>query len=298
MNIIGRKGIFLGIAGVLVVASLVAVVLFGFRSGIDFEGGALWSLRMDPLPEGSALQEFFATDLGRPEARVTVEQNTKSLLVRIGHIADADRTADRAKLEARFGKVEELSFQSIGPSVGKELRKRSLYAIALVLLGISLYIAFAFRKVFRPVSSWTYGWITLLTLLHDVVIPAGMMAVLGKLFGIEIDTNFIVALLVVMGFSVHDTIVVFDRIRENLLLDRGRRDFGLVVNESVNQTIARSINTSLTLVIVLVALLLLGPASIFYFVLTLLVGVCMGTYSSIFVASPLLHLVEGQRAGK
>jgi preprotein translocase subunit SecF len=298
MNIIGRKGIFLGIAGVLVVASLVAVVLFGFRSGIDFEGGALWSLRMDPLPEGSALQEFFATDLGRPEARVTVEQNTKSLLVRIGHIADADRTADRAKLEARFGKVEELSFQSIGPSVGKELRKRSLYAIALVLFGISLYIAFAFRKVFRPVSSWTYGWITLLTLLHDVVIPAGMMAVLGKLFGIEIDTNFIVALLVVMGFSVHDTIVVFDRIRENLLLDRGRRDFGLVVNESVNQTIARSINTSLTLVIVLVALLLLGPASIFYFVLTLLVGVCMGTYSSIFVASPLLHLVEGQRAGK
>jgi preprotein translocase subunit SecF len=183
---------------------------------------------------------------------------------------------------------EELSYQSVGPSVGKSVRNRALLALALVLVGISLYIAFAFRKVFRPVSSWKYGWITLATLVHDVLIPAGMLAILGHDKNIEIDTNFLVALLVVMGFSVHDTIVVFDRIRENLLKERSKKSFEELVNESVNQTLGRSINTSLTLILVLLALYFAGPATLHYFVLTLLVGVTTGIYSSIFVASPLL----------
>jgi preprotein translocase subunit SecF len=159
-----------------------------------------------------------------------------------------------------------------------------------VLFGISLYIAFAFRKVSKPVSSWKYGMVTLVTLFHDVIMPAGLLAVLGRFKGIEIDTNFIVALLVVMGFSVHDTIVVFDRIRENLTLARGKAvSLGDIINKSIRETFARSINTSLTLMIVLVALLVFGPPSLFYFILTILVGTLFGTYSSIFVASPLLY---------
>ncbi len=160
----------------------------------------------------------------------------------------------------------------------------------MVLVGISLYVAFAFRKVSRPISSWKYGIITLVTLFHDVSIPAGFLVVLGKLKGVEIDTNSLVALLVIMGFSVHDTIVVFDRIRENLLLDRGRSDFGTVINNSVNQTMARSINTSLTLFLVLIALFIFGPITLKYFILTLLIGTIAGAYSSIFVASPLLQV--------
>jgi preprotein translocase subunit SecF len=160
-----------------------------------------------------------------------------------------------------------------------------------VILGISLYIAWAFRKVSAPVKSWKYGIVTLVSLFHDVSIPAGFIAILGKLKGVEIDTNFIVALLVVMGFSVHDTIVVFDRIRENLLLKRGSKvDLGAIVNFSVNETFVRSVNTSLTLILVLIAMLFFGPPSLFYFILTMLVGTVFGTYSSIFVASPLLYL--------
>jgi len=175
------------------------------------------------------------------------------------------------------------------------LRKNAITAIIFVILGISLYVAFAFRKVYQPVSSWVYGLITLLTLFHDVVIPAGLLALLGHYARIEIDSNFVVALLVVMGFSVHDTIVVFDRIRENLLLDRGKSVFAELVNRSINQTMARSINTSLTLIFVLLAIYFVGPASLHYFVLTLLVGVTTGIYSSIFVASPLLILWHNRK---
>ncbi|MEK7641173.1 MAG: protein translocase subunit SecF, partial [Patescibacteria group bacterium] len=163
----------------------------------------------------------------------------------------------------------------------------------LVLLAISLYVAFAFRKVSKPVSSWKYGIITLITLFHDALVPAGMFAVLGRLLNLEVDTNFVVAILVVVGFSVHDTIVVFDRIRENLRIAGSNvGDFSSLVNSSINQTFARSINTSLTLILTLVALYFLGPAALQYFVLTILVGVVMGTYSSIFIASPLLTVVK------
>jgi preprotein translocase subunit SecF len=178
---------------------------------------------------------------------------------------------------------KELSFQSISASVGTNLRNNAIIAILLVLVGISLYIAFAFRKASRPISSWKYGWITLLTLFHDVAIPAGMLAILGHFANVQIDSDIIVALLVVMGFSVHDTIVVFDRIRENLLNHRGKVPFSTIINDSVNQTLARSINISLYFV---------GPADLKYFVLTLLVGVITGIYSSIFIASPALVLTS------
>ncbi len=289
LNIIGRKNIFLGASGALVLAALFGMAVFGFRQGIDFSGGALWRFTAGAqTPTVQDVEGVFTKQLGLTDVKITSESTDGSFLARMPAVQEADHQKFSNLLTGTYPGFKELSFQSIGPSVGADLRQKALVAIALVLVGISLYIAFAFRKVYRPVSSWKYGWITLVTLLHDVAIPAGFLAVLGKYRGVEIDGNFIVALLVIMGFSVHDTIVVFDRIRENLSLDRGKTEFGTVVNQSVNQTIARSINTSLTLILVLVALYFTGPVNLRYFILTLLLGVTAGIYSSIFVASPLL----------
>ena len=295
LNIIGRKNIFLAVAVVMVAASLVAIAAFGFRQGIDFSGGTLWKMTV-PGGNPAGLSAFLAEN-GVHDPKVNYDPASGSFLVRMP-AADSETSHERLSgaLQAEYPGWEELSYQSIGPSVGRELRNKSLTAIVLVLVGISLYIAFAFRKVYRPLSSWTYGAMTLASLFHDVAIPAGLLAVLGRYRGIEIDSNFVVALLVVIGFSVHDTIVVFDRIRENLLLDRGRTGFGETVNTSINQTLARSINTSLTLVLVLLALYFVGPLTLRYFILTLLVGTVAGVYSSICVASPLLYLWYARRA--
>ena len=187
--------------------------------------------------------------------------------------------------------MEDVEFLVISPSVSDEIKQKAMLAIIFVMVGISLYIAFVFRKVSKPISSWKYGAITLLTLLHDVIVPAGVFAFLSQRFNVAIDTNFIVALLVVMGFSVHDTIVVFDRVRESLLKTRGK-SLGEIVNISVNETFRRSVNTSLTLIIVMLSLYFLGPISLKFFVLAMLIGTTVGTYSSIFVASPLLVVVQ------
>ncbi len=290
VNVIGHRKIYLGISVVLVGAAVFASLFWGFKQGIDFTGGTLWQFKLSGNESSSQVEEFFRNDLEVNEVKINTDEEGGSLFVRIPDISEAEHQKFSNDLKTKFGVFEEMSFQSIGPSVGAELRQKSITAMILVLLGISLYIAYAFRKVYQPISSWKYGVVTLVSLFHDVAIPAGMLAVLGHFGAVEIDGNFVVALLVVVGFSVHDTIVVFDRIRENLLISRGKKEFGEVINESVNETLARSINTSLTLILVLSALYLVGPVSLHYFVLTLLVGVTVGIYSSIFVASPLLYV--------
>jgi preprotein translocase subunit SecF len=200
------------------------------------------------------------------------------------------------RLKTAYGDFTELSFESIGATIGSELTRKALWAFVINLVAISLYIAYAFRKVSHPVSSWKYAIITLITLFHDAIIPVGLFAFLGHYLGVETDINFIVAVLVVIGFSVHDTIVVFDRIRENLRLGSNKTDFAELVNRSINETFARSINTTLTLIIVLVALFILGALSLKYFILAILVGTIAGTYSSIFVASPLLVIWQESKA--
>jgi preprotein translocase subunit SecF len=287
LNVIGKRKIYLTVSAILVLAAIVCIGVLKFEEGIDFRGGTLWEFKIQNS-NISDVQSFFTNQLGIADARINQGNTSDDYLARIAPENEDVHKAMLQKLTTKYPSFQELSFSSIGPSVGAQLRKNSLIAIALVLIGISLYIAFAFRKVYRPISSWKYGWVTLATLVHDVAIPAGLLAILGHFKGIEIDSNFIVALLVVMGFSVHDTIVVFDRIRENLLLNRSKSSFGEVINESVNQTLARSINTSLTLILVLLAMYFVGPVNLKYFVLTLLVGVVTGIYSSIFVASPLL----------
>jgi preprotein translocase subunit SecF len=313
MNIIGHRNIFLGISSILVLVSIVAIAVFGLRLGIDFVGGTLWQLRITRTDadftrtNAEEIKNFFEVDLGIKNIGVFSAEN-QSFLIRLPHLTEEKHQKYLSELKDKFGlresasslresaPVEELRFDTIGPAIGKELKQKALLAIVMVLFGISLYVTFAFRKVSYPVKSWKYGIITLITLFHDVIIPVGLFATLGYLMGVEVDINFVVAVLVVMGFSVHDTIVVFDRIRENLLNSRQKIDFlslGQIINSSVNQTMARSINTSMTLILVLLAMFLLGPTSLEYFVLTMLVGVTVGTYSSIFVASPLLLLISG-----
>jgi preprotein translocase subunit SecF len=295
LNIVGHRKIWFTISGILVGVSLVAIVVFGFKQSAEFKGGTLWQFS---LPGATAslgdVQQFFSSNLHIANADISVDNGSNAFMARFDAIDEATHQADIASLKIQWPSFSESSFQSVGPTVGAALRKNVIIAIILVLIGISLYIAFAFRKASRPVSSWKYGWITLLTLIHDVSIPAGMLVFLGRFHGVEIDTNAVVALLVVMGFSVHDTIVVFDRVRENLLLRRGKEKFDSIVNDSVNQTIARSVNTSLTLILVLLALYFVGPADLRYFILTLLVGVVTGIYSSIFIASPLLVSVSAK----
>jgi preprotein translocase subunit SecF len=290
INIIGHKKIFLGLAAVLVIAGISSISYFGFNLAVDFTGGSLWQLKI-PGTNATEVSDFFKSELNLQVAGVAFDSSNNTYAITLNEISDADRQAFFEKVKSRFNGAEDSDFWRVTPSVSRELRNKSLTAVILVMAVISLYIAFVFRRVSRPVSSWKYGVITLITLAHDVIIPAGVFAVLGKLVGVSVDTNFMVALLVVMGFSVHDTIVVFDRIRENLTKSR-QLDVNLdeVVNKSVNETLARSINTSLTLVLVLLALYFWGPTGLQYFILTILIGTVVGTYSSIFVASPLLVL--------
>lgn len=289
MNIIGHRKIYLSISAIVATLAIVSIVVFGFKPAIDFKGGTLWQFKLTDKVTPAEVQKFLSiSKLNLGEIRINQETSDKSFFARFKEIKEDEHENVKNELATHFGGIEELSFQAIGPSIGDKLKSNAIKAVIFAIIAVSLYIAFAFRKVSRPISSWKYGIVTMATLFHDVIIPTGLLTLLGYLNNIEVDSNFVVALLVIMGFSVHDTIVVFDRIRENLILDKGKVDFGETINKSVNQTMARSINTSLTLIVVLVALILVGPLNLKYFILTLLVGVSVGVYSSVFVASPLL----------
>jgi len=299
LNIVGHKKIWFALSAVLVGLALLAIVSYGFKESAEFKGGSLWEFKIPvSQPSLAVVQSEFSNTLHIPDAVISYDSGNQEFLATFSTADEATHQQYLTILNNTWPSFQELTFESISPSIGAGLKNNAIIAIILVLIGISLYIAYAFRKASRPISSWKYGWITLLTLFHDVSIPAGLLALLGHIQNVQIDSNFIVALLVVMGFSVHDTIVVFDRIRENLLAQRGKVPFEKIINDSVNQTLARSINTSLTLILVLLALYFAGPTDLRYFVLTLLVGVTTGIYSSIFIASPALALVSPKDAVK
>jgi preprotein translocase subunit SecF len=293
LNIIGVRKIWFAFSGALFIASLAAIFIWGLKLGIDFTGGSIFELHWSSPPEIAKIEDQLKTlNLGgfsvQPADNNDVFIRSKSLDEN-AHQTVLAALRDAFKNEKGEPAFAEKSFESIGPTVGAELRQKSYGAIALVLLAIIIYIAFAFRKVSEPVSSWKYGVCAVIALFHDVVIPTGIFAVLGRFLGYEVDTLFVTAILTVLGFSVHDTIVVFDRIRENLL-KRSGKTFEETVNLSVNETITRSINTSLTVLLVLLAVYFFGGETTKNFVLVLIIGVVFGTYSSIFIASPLLAL--------
>lgn len=295
MFIVRYRKIWYIFSGLLVLASLFSIFYFGLEFGIDFTGGSLLEVEFKEVrPEISLLQEKVdSLSFGNVSLQPTGD---RGLLVRLKSLNEEEHQ----KLLSALGELTEIRFDSIGPVIGKELQQKSIYAIIMVIVMIILYIAFAFRKVSQPVSSFKYGLMAVVALIHDISLPTGVFAVLGKYSGVEIDILFITAILTVLGFSVHDTIVVFDRIRENLKKGIGE-NFESVVGISLKQTIVRSINTSLTVLLVLFTLFFFGGESTKYFSLALIIGVAIGTYSSIFLASPLLvtlHKFQNRRLTK
>ncbi|PIR94856.1 protein translocase subunit SecF [Candidatus Falkowbacteria bacterium CG10_big_fil_rev_8_21_14_0_10_37_6] len=327
MNIISKTNLWLSISAALMIASIVCLAVFGLKLGIDFTGGSLLEINynvdrpqvseirqtvdelglgtvnIQPIGEYGAI--FRLKDVNEQQhqdilnALRTAVQPAETEDVQAEEINVNDKTividdvdasgtaivnlsADDSKKEV----LEELRFDSVGASIGQELKEKSFYAAIIVLILIVAYIAYSFKKVSKPVASWKYGIAAIVALFHDVLIVLGVFALLGKYMGVEIDTAFVAAVLTVLGYSVNDTIVVFDRIRENL--PKSEKDFAGTVNDSLIQTFGRSINTSFTTLLVLLALLFWGGSTIHYFVLALVIGIASGTYSSIFLASPLL----------
>lgn len=294
MNIIGKKYIFLTFSGLLVLASFAALGIWGLKFGIDFTGGSLLEISYASVrPSAELIREEFAK---AGVESVTVQfSGERGVLARFPSVDEAAHQRIIAGLGA-LGVMEEKRFDTIGPTIGAQLKRRAGTALALALIGIVLYLTWAFRQVSRPLASWKYGTVAVLVaLFHDVIIPVGVFSVLGHFVGAEVDTLFVTALLTILGFSVHDTIVVFDRTRENLRLQKGGESFAHTVNQSINETITRSVMTSLTVFLVLAAILLQGGATTKYFALALMLGVVFGTYSSIFVASPLLVIWDSWR---
>ncbi len=297
MFVIQYKKIFIGISVLFVVLATIFIAIFGLKPGIDFTGGSALTLKyVATRPEISVIDTRitnagFGGSLIQPVGEQEVSIKTRE-------ITDDERAAliDAATEKGKDEATQE-SFTVVGPSVGKELKNKAIVAIVLVLISIILFVAYAFRKVSKPVSSWKYGLAVIIALAHDIVIPAGVFALLGHFMGAEVDTLFIVALLTTLALSVSDTIVVFDRIRENLTR-HSNQPFETTVGESLSQTFARSINTSLTVLVMVIALALFGPQSTRLFATLLAIGMFFGTYSSIFLASPLLVLMEQKKTNK
>ncbi len=299
MFVINHRNIFFAISGLLVVASIIAISMFRLNPSVDFTGGTIIEAGFaSSTPETTAVAEALST-AGFPNAQVRTG-DVGELNIRTRALKEGDRDLIMGALASFGSPVEIKRLSSVGPTVGQELRRKTTVAIILVVLMIILYIAFAFRKVAKPISSWTYGIVAIITLLHDIIIPTGVFALLGHFAGLEADTLFVVAILTILGLSVNDTIVVFDRIRENLARegDRARDNFAETVGKSLEQTYVRSFNTSFSVILVLLILFFLGGPTIHSFMLTLLVGQIAGTYSSIFIASPLLVVIANRKLKK
>jgi len=315
-KIIQRRNIWLVFSAILCSVSILSLIFFGLKFGIDFTGGSLIEVEFStnrPANEeiskalnNSGLTNLYVQPVGEKGVILRTEaineekhqeiikklkdtfateinlnkNNSTSTETQVGGL-----TVDLSKTP--LNQIEEVRFDSIGPIIGQELKNKAIVAIFLVLIAIIIYLAYAFRKVSRPVPSWQYGLAAVIALAHDILIVTGIFSILGHFFNIQIDALFVTALLTILGFSVHDTIVTFDRIRENIFRQQDKT-FEDVINISINETINRSINTSLTTLIVLTAILLFGGASVKYFSLALIFGIIVGTYSSIFVASPLV----------
>lgn len=290
MFIIRNRKFFYALSVLLIGASLVSVFVWGLKPGIDFKGGSIIEVEYTTRPSvaevNSALEGL---ELGAYSVR---ETGDLGYIIRTDELTPESHDAVLTALSAD-GKISliEKRFNSIGPVLGKEAIEKAWMSIVMVLVAIILFIAFAFRHVSRPISSWKYGVVAIVALVHDVIVPIGVFSVLGHFAGFEVDTLFVTAILVILGFSIHDTIVVFDRVRENLRRNteyHEKKDFEQIVGESVSQTFVRSMNTSLTTLLAVLVLYVVGPVATKHFALALLVGLTVGTYSSIFIGSPLL----------
>ena len=271
-------------SGILIFGSLFALVFYRLNLGIDFTGGSILEIEFQK-------ERISNEEIGKKLSDMNLEISSlqpageKGLILRM---KDIDENTHQEILQRLGNEAKEQRFEFIGPVIGKELRNKTQVFTVLVLLAIILYITISFRRASKPLSSFHYGVVAaLVAFFHDIFIPLGVFSILGKFYGVEISIPIVVGLLTILGYSIHDTIVVFDRIRENLLKRQGF-NFAETVDKSLNQTLARSINTSLTALLVLFAIFFFGGETLRYFSLILILGIGVGTYSSIFIASPLL----------
>lgn len=285
MDFIKYNKIYFLFSGILVLASVACLAVFGLNFGIDFTGGSILEIEYEQeRPENNIIKNTLSElELGEIYIQPTEE---KSVILRMKDIDENVHQQIISKLKEKDG-LEEKYFESIGPVIGQELKEKTKFVILLSLIAIVLYIAFAFRRISHPVPSWQYGIAALVALGHDVLIPLGIFSLLGKYQGVQITIPIITAFLTVFGYSVNDTVVVFDRIRENLL-NQKQEDYKEIVNKSLSQTLDRSVNTSCTTLFVLLAIFFFGGATLKYFSLALILGIFFGTYSSLFLAGPLL----------
>lgn len=289
MQIIQKRRIFFVISSILVLASIIFIANWGLKLGIDFRGGVLIeaSFQGDIPNSDEITQSLEGFNLGS----LTVQPSGDNMFI-VRFVSDDDRINEQVQdkllglRENENVKIERVEF--ISSTISGELKKKAITAVTLAVIGIALYVAWAFRKVSYPVESWKYGLAAVIALTHDVIITVGVFAFLGHQFGVEVNVAFVAALLTILGYSVNDTIVIFDRIRENLNKAEAKKNFEDTVNNSINESLARSINTSLTVIVVLLAIIFYGGATIQTFAIAMLIGIFFGTYSSIFVASALL----------
>ena len=275
------------VSGVILLFGIISLSVYHLKLGIDFKGGSQIQLQFNQPTDSGKIQTA-VKDQNLGSFQVQAAENNNYII--------STQTLDKAQhdklledIKSQVGEFTETHYDSVGPIIGKELSKNAFWQLLFVSLGIVFYLAYAFRKVTKPVTSWRFGWAAIIALLHDLLFVLGVFSLLGHFRGVEIDSLFVTAILTVLGFSVHDTIVVFDRIRENLRVYPGHT-IDWVVNHSIAQTLVRSFNTSLTVLFVLLSLLLFGGETIKYFVFALFIGIIVGTYSSIFIASPVLVL--------
>lgn len=285
LNLISKSKYFLIASSIIIISCILFIIIFGLNFGIDFKGGSLIKIKFSNyIPKfedikAEVLKETKFADIRKAEDKSVIIKTTEITEIQKNKIVE-----NLQKLDEK-NKIEIESFESIGPAIGNELKRKTIIAVSIVVILIILYIAFAFRKAKIP-SPFYYGISAIIALIHDLIVTLGIFAILGKFFNAPINAPFIAAMLTILGYSVNDTIVVFDRIRENL--KKYSYDFSIIVNKSINETITRSLNTSLTTLFVLLAIFIFGGSNIRFFVLALIIGIISGTYSSIFIASPIL----------
>lgn len=314
LNVMGKTKIWFAISGTLIVISIISIIMFGLNLGIDFTGGSMMDVKFNDIqrPSQDEIKNLFSenniddiaiqavgdneyiirmSDISEETHSTILDKLNEKFTPKDSNNADVQLDSENgSQIELRTAKtdiVEEKRFDSIGPIISQELKQKAIWAIIFVIIAIILYIAYVFRKVSKPVESWKYGISAIIALAHDIIIITGVFSLLGYFMNVQIDAFFITALLTILGYSVNDTIITFDRIRENLH-KKTNLTFKDLINLSVNETITRSINTSFTTFIVLTSVFLFGGETVKYFVLALMMGIIIGTYSSIFVASPFL----------
>lgn len=284
MDIVSKRKIYFSVSAVLIAVSLFSLIIWGLNLAIDFTGGSLLEIEfLSERPSHQAVQEKLADlELGKINLQSTGQQG---MILRLKDIDEATHQVILEKIGSE--QIEEKRFESVGPLIGQELKKKAGWAILLALLAIIIYIAWAFRKISKPVASWQYGLVAIIALFHDIVITLGLFSLLGHFWQVEIGLPLVAAFLTILGYSVNNSIVIFDRARENVLKTNWT-DFSMVINQSINQSLTRCLNTALTTLFVLMSIFFLGGQSIKYFALALSVGIVVGTYSSIFVTSSLV----------